>query len=299
MTPALQTDGLGKRYRKRWALHDCTLELAAGRVTALVGPNGAGKSTLLNLMVGLLRPTTGRLFVLGESPENHLRQLLPRVGFVAQDLPLYGDFTVAEMLRMGRALNVRWEGARVEARLRGVGIPLDRRVGTLSGGEHAQVALALALGKDPELLLLDEPLARLDPLARRELLASLMDAVSETGITVLFSSHDLGGLERVCDHLVLLGTGSVQLVDDIADIRRTHRRLVGPRKDVHGIANVDRIVECHETERQTSLLARVRGPIVDPAWDVQGVSLEDVVLAYLGGTRRGVADPDHELALMP
>ena len=160
---ALKTEGLGKRYRTAWGLRDCTFELPAGRVAALVGPNGAGKTTLLHLAVGLLAPSAGRIWVLGASPEHRLRDILPRIGFVAQDHPLYHDFTVEETLTMGRALNPAWDAGLAVERLRGLHIPMNRRVGSLSGGQRAQVALSLALGKRPELLLLDEPLASLDP----------------------------------------------------------------------------------------------------------------------------------------
>lgn len=295
MTAAVEAEGLGKRYGRTWALKGCTLVLPRERVIALVGPNGAGKSTLLNMMVDLVQPTTGRLSVLGQSPTSSLAELLPRVGFVAQERPLYQDFSVDDMLRMGRHLNVRWNGAGIEARLRGLGIRFDRRVRTLSGGQQAQLALGLALAKDPDLLLLDEPLASLDPLARRELLSALMEEVSERGTTVLFSSHDIAGIERVCDYLVLLGTGSVQIADDLSDILRTHRRLVGPPSASRATANVEHVVRASAAARQTAMIARVSGRVIDPAWDVHEVSLEDIVLAYLGASN--VSQPESERRL--
>ena len=198
MSAILQATGLGKRYGDEWALRDCSLELPAGRVAALVGPNGAGKTTLLHLAVGLLAPTSGRIEIFGSPPRRN-RSVLERVGFVAQDTPLYPSFKVGEMLTLGRRLNRRWDGQWAEDRLRGLGIPLGKRVGALSGGQRAQVALALALAKRPELHLLDEPVASLDPLARREFLQALMDSVAETGLTVVLSSHLIADLERVCD----------------------------------------------------------------------------------------------------
>jgi ABC-2 type transport system ATP-binding protein len=281
MTAVLATDRLGKRYGPTWGLRDCTFKLPAGRVAALVGPNGAGKTTLLHLAVGLLNPTEGAVHVLGYQPSESPREVLPRVGFVAQDHPLYRDFTVEETLTMGHALNPTWDGDLALCRLRSLRIPLDRRVRALSGGQRAQVALALALGKRPELLLLDEPLASLDPLARREFLGSVMEAVSETGMSVLLSSHDIGDLERVCDHLVILDSSSVRLDGGIGEILHTHRRLVGPARDSDRIANVEAVIHVSRTDRQKSLLVRVRGPILDSSWDVRDVTLEDVILGYL------------------
>jgi len=183
MSAILQATGLGKRYGDEWALRDCSLELPAGRVAALVGPNGAGKTTLLHLAVGLLAPTSGRIEIFGSPPRRN-RSVLERVGFVAQDTPLYPSFKVGEMLTLGRRLNRRWDGQWAEDRLRGLGIPLGKRVGALSGGQRAQVALTLALAKRPNLLLLDEPVASLDPLARREFLQALTDAAAADGLRV-------------------------------------------------------------------------------------------------------------------
>ncbi|MGH7910528.1 MAG: ATP-binding cassette domain-containing protein [Candidatus Dormibacteraceae bacterium] len=287
MTPALQTDRLGKRFGRRWALEDTTVALPAGSVCALVGPNGAGKSTLLNLVVGLLRPTAGTIQVLGERPGTPLRELLPRLWFVAQDQPLYRDFTITEMIRFGRSTNTCWDDRLALSRLHALDVPMDRRVGSLSGGQRAQVALALALGKRPELLLLDEPLSPLDPLARRDFLATVMAAVAELGTTVVLSSHDLGDLERVSDHLVILGPARVRLDGDIGDLLLSHRRLTGPRREIGHIANVEAIVDRQESERQVSLLVRVSGPILDPRWEVQMVALEDLVLGYLSSLRGG------------
>jgi ABC-2 type transport system ATP-binding protein len=278
----LETRELTKRYgRNTWALRDCTLALPAGRVAALVGPNGAGKTTLLHLSAGLLEPTHGSVQIFGRSPLQQPKETLPRLGFLAQDHPLYLSFSVADLLTFGHKLNPRWDDALARERIRTLGIPLDRPAGKLSGGQQAQVALVLALAKRPDLLLLDEPLASLDPLARREFLRTLMDAVAESGMTVLLSSHILSDLERVCDYLIILSAARVQLVGDIQEIVRTHKRLVGPRADPAAVASVHNVIEASHTERQTTLLVRVNGHLFDPAWDVQEVSLEDIVLAYL------------------
>ncbi|TDC40762.1 ABC transporter ATP-binding protein [Micromonospora sp. KC213] len=276
----LRTDGLGKRYRRTWALRDCTLALPTGRVIALVGPNGAGKSTLLRLTVGLLAPTTGTVEVLGESPTTNTPQVLSRVGFLAQDHPLYRHFTVADLLRFGRSCNLRFDQGLAERRLSQLGIPLDRKAGALSGGQQSQVALALALAKRPDLLVLDEPMASLDPVARLEFLQVLMGAVAADGITVLFSSHVVPELERVCDHLVLLNHSRVTLAGDIETLLTEHRLLVGPRTTTD-LDRAGTVVEATHSDRQTTLLVRDGGAPTAPHWQAHPIGLEDLVLAYL------------------
>ena len=281
MTAALETAGLGKRYRRRWALRDCSVSVPAGRVAALVGANGAGKTTLLHLTVGLLAPTSGSVRVFGSPPVGR-PGALTRVAFVAQDKPLYRGFTVAELLRFGARLNPRWDQATAEGWLRRLGIPLGQRAGRLSGGQQAQVALALALGKRADLLVLDEPLANLDPLARREVMEGLMAAVAETGMTVVLSSHVLAELEEVCDYLVLLAGGRVQVAGEIEALLAEHKVLVGPRAAAEALAaGPHAVVRASFTARQATLLARTGGPIHDPRWVVRDASLEELVLAYM------------------
>jgi ABC-2 type transport system ATP-binding protein len=276
----LETDRLGKRYGNKWALRDCSLQLPAGRIAALVGPNGAGKSTLLHLSVGLLRPDAGAVRVFGETPYRNT-EVLSGIGFVAQDTPLYRDFTAAELVVMGGKLNRQWDADLARNRLAQLGIPPRQPVGKLSGGQRAQVALALALAKRPRLLLLDEPIASLDPLARREFLQSLMGSVAESGTTVLLSSHLLGDLERVCDYLVVLHAARVHLVGAVDDLVAEHRLLVGPRHGGGPIAGVAAVVRASHTDRQSTLLVRVEDALDDPQWTVREVTLEDVILAYL------------------
>lgn len=223
MTAVLEAAGLGKRYRTGWALRDCSLAIPAGRMVALVGPNGAGKTTLLHLAVGLIAPTVGDVSILGWSARRHPGLVLSRVGFVAQDRPLYRRFTVGEMLRLGRELNARWDQAGAESRLRRLGIPLDRQIRRLSGGQAAQVALALALSKQADVLLLDEPAVNLDPLARRDFLRELVDAVAADGLSAVISSHVIADLERVCDYLVIVVEGRVQVAGDIDDLLAAHK----------------------------------------------------------------------------
>lgn len=281
MTLAIETTALGLRYRHRWALRDCDLAVPTGHVIGLVGPNGAGKSTLLHLAVGLLTPTTGRVSILGGPPVREHPDQLARVGFVAQDKPLYGSFRVEEMLRFGGWLNPGWDADLAAQRLRAVGVPLKQRVGRLSGGERAQVALALALGKRPELLLLDEPVANLDPLARREFLQVVMAEVASTGLTVLLSSHLVADLERVCDYLVLLSASRVQLAGETQQLLREHALLTGPRDRATAVTATQTVVQASHTDRQASLLVHLNRPILDPAWTVRPVGLEELVLAYM------------------
>src|SRR5215475_14334783 len=253
MSAVIQTSGLGKAYWRTWALRDCTLAIPAGRVVGLVGPNGAGKTTLLSLAVGLLAPTCGTITVLGERPAAGPAQLA-RVGFVAQDTPVYAGMTVAGHLRLGAWLNPGWDGELARRRIGQLGLDPRQRAGSLSGGQRAQLALTLALAKRPELLLLDEPVASLDPLARREFLQSVMESVAETGMTVVLSSHIVTDLERVCDHLVILAHARTQLVGPIEEIVAGHRLLTGPRTDPATVARVHDLIWESHTERQTTLL---------------------------------------------
>ena len=279
MSDALVADGLTKRYRRTLALDHCSFAVSEGAIVALVGPNGAGKSTLLHCATGLTRPSEGTISVLGGAPGD---TTLPGVGFVAQDAPLYRDFTADELLTMGDRLNADFDVAFGRARLRKVGVPLDRRVDRLSGGQRAQVALCLALAKRPQLLLLDEPLASLDPLARREFLSALVDAVAEEPMTVILSSHLISDLERVCDHLLVLHSGHVQVIGETDQVLATHKILIGPGGPRRSrIAGVERIISAADAQRQGTLLVRTNGQVVDPSWDQHDVTLEDVVLAYL------------------
>ncbi|MBB4909266.1 ABC transporter ATP-binding protein [Actinophytocola algeriensis] len=280
-TTALAATGLGKKYRRTWALKDCSLSVPEGRVVALVGPNGAGKTTLLHLVVGLLAPDQGDVTVLGSSAGT--TRTLSRVAFLAQDKPLYDGFSVADMLRFGARTNPGWDQDMAVRRLASLDIPLDRRVGKLSGGQQAQVALTVALAKRPELLVLDEPLANLDPLARHEVMRGLMAAVAESGMTVVLSSHVVSDLVDTCDWLVVLNGGRVQVSGDIEDLLAGHRLLTGPAELADGVAGRLAVVDDDRTDRQATLLVRTGEgrPPLDPRWTDRGVNLEELVLAYL------------------
>ncbi|HTU84750.1 MAG TPA: ABC transporter ATP-binding protein [Solirubrobacteraceae bacterium] len=284
MSAALATRGLGKRYGHRWALTNCTLEVPAGHVAGLVGANGAGKTTLLHLAAGLIEPSAGSIAVLGEAVAGTPAQLA-RIGFVAQETPLYPLLSVADHLRLGAALNPGWDAPLARARVARLGLDRSQRAGTLSAGARAQLALTLAIAKRPELLILDEPVASLDPLARREFLRALMEFTAADGVSVVLSSHLVADLERVCDYLILVAEGHVLLSGEIDELLATHRRLSGPRRDGAGLPASQQLIEASHTARQSTLLVRTEDPVIDPAWSVAQVSLEDIVLAYMG--RRG------------
>ncbi|MEU5053492.1 ABC transporter ATP-binding protein [Streptomyces sp. NPDC021096] len=278
---ALEAVGLGVKHRRGWALRDCSFRLPAGRVCALVGPNGAGKSTLLALAAGLRRPTRGRLGVLGGAPGDP--GVRPRVAYLAQDRPLYPNLTVADTLRMGRELNPgRWDQAAAERLVRSGNLSTSARVGSLSGGQRTRVALALAFGKRPELLLLDEPMGDLDRLVRHETAAALMAEAAEHSTTVVMASHVLAELDGVCDYLLLIADGRVRLAGEVEDLLSAHRLVMGRYED----AGTPRefaphtIVEARTTGRQLTALIRPDGP-VRGHWETAEPSLEELVLAHL------------------
>jgi ABC-2 type transport system ATP-binding protein len=276
----VEASGLGKRYGGTWALRECSLAVPAGHVAALVGPNGAGKTTLLNLAVGLAAPSAGAVTVLGGRPAGS-PAALDGIGFVAQDTPLYKNLSAAGMLHVTRNLNRRFDQPYAQARLAELGIPLNRRAGKLSGGQQAQLALTLALARRPRLLVLDEPVAMLDPVARHDFMALVLTATVDDGVSVLLSSHALTELERVADYLILLSRGRVQMAGDVDDLLACHRVLTGPA------AQADRyterpVVHARRGGAQAHLLVRAgAGDPVPPGWEAHPVGLEELALAYL------------------
>jgi ABC-2 type transport system ATP-binding protein len=285
MTAVLETKGLGKRYRKRWALSDCTLSVPAGRVTGLVGPNGAGKTTLLSLAVGLLAPTAGTVEVLGGQPASSNAQLA-KVGFVAQDAPTYSGLSVADHLRLGAHMNPGWDAVVAEARISQLGLDPAQKAGKLSGGQRAQLALTMAIAKRPELLILDEPIASLDPLARREFLQTLMEVTAEHELTVVMSSHLVSDLERICDYLIVLVASRVQVAGEVDALLASHYQLTGPRCDPASLPADWEIISASHTDRQSTLLVRSDRPIAGPNMAVDQIGLEDLVLAYMSQASR-------------
>jgi ABC-2 type transport system ATP-binding protein len=282
----LAAEDLGKRYSRGWALRQCSVEIPAHRVVALVGPNGAGKTTLMSLATGMLRPTTGRVRIFGEQPDG--RGTHPGLSFLGQQKPLYAGLSVADTLRMGRHLNPTWDQRYAQRLIADANVPPHARVGTLSGGQRTRVAVAVALGKRPRLILLDEPLADLDPLARQDTVHTLMTEAAQHGITVVMSSHVVAELQGVCDHLVLLGSGKVQLTGDLDRLLTEHVVLTGPAADrmpVSGVIDVQDV-----RNGLIRVLARTAVPHLSAAWTVGRPTVEDLVLAYMRiGARQAVA----------
>src|SRR5580698_7978496 len=276
----IEAKSLGKHYRGTWALRECTLAIPAGHVAALVGPNGAGKTTLLNLAVGLAAPSAGAVTVLGGRPAGS-PAALDGIAFVAQDTPLYKNLSVADMLYLTRSLNRRFDQSYARARLAELGIPPKRRAGKLSGGQQAQLALTLALARRPRLLLLDEPMAMLDPVARHDFMATVLTAAAEDGVSVLLSSHVLAELERVADYLILLSRGRVQVAGEVDDLLASHRVLTGPAAEADSYAGRP-VVHVRRGGAQAHLLVRA-GPDdpVPPGWEAHPVGLEELAMAYL------------------
>jgi ABC-2 type transport system ATP-binding protein len=270
-TIALEAVGLGKQYRRGWALRDCTFELPAGRIAALVGPNGAGKSTLMHLTNGLLTPTAG-----------HVRAH-QKLAFLGQDKPLYRKFTVAEMLRAGESMNPDWDNAYATKLVEEAGVPMRARIDTLSGGQRTRVALAVALGRRPQLIMLDEPLSDLDPLARKEVMQTLLAEVADTGMTVLLSSHVLSDLESACDYLLLLANGRIHLDGDVEDLLSQHRIMIGSSElDMPKTS----VVDSSRTARQATVLARTTK--AEAGWELHEPSLEELTLAYLRSAKENM-----------
>jgi len=276
----VEASGLGKRYGRMWALRECSLAIPAGRVAALVGPNGAGKSTLLNLVVGLAAPSAGGVTVLGGRPAGS-PAALDGIAFVAQDTPLYQNLSAADMLHLTASLNRRFDQRYAATRLGELGIALKRKAGKLSGGQQAQLALTLALARRPRLLVLDEPVAMLDPIARHDFMATVLTAMADDGVSVLLSSHVLAELERVADYLILLSRGRVQVAGEVDNLLASHRVLTGPAAEAARYTERP-VVHVRRAQAQAHLLVRATADdSVPPGWEAHPVGLEELALAYL------------------
>jgi ABC-2 type transport system ATP-binding protein len=280
MTAVIQTHGLGKQYGNHWALTDCTLSIPAGHVVGLVGPNGAGKTTLLHLITGMLAPTTGSIEVVGGEAAFNSTQLA-RVGFVAQDTPTYAGFSVADHLRLGAHLNPGWDSKFAKSRVLKLGLERAQKAGKLSGGQRAQLALTLAIAKRPELLVLDEPVASLDPLARRDFLQDLMESKVDRQMSVVLSSHLVADLERVCDYLIVLAASRVQIAGEVEHLLATHSLFAGPPPDPLTLPTGSHVISTSASGGHRITLVRTDVPVRDPDWTGAPVGLEDLVLAYM------------------
>jgi ABC-2 type transport system ATP-binding protein len=292
----IETTGLGKAYGKSWALHDCSIAIPEGRLTALVGPNGAGKSTLMNMVAGLAVPTTGAVTVLGGSPAGSPKAL-NGIAFVAQDAPVYKNLSVSDMIHLTRNLNHRFDSGYATARLNELGIPRGRKSGKLSGGQQSQLALTLALARKPRLLILDEPLAALDPLARQDFMATVMTAMADDGVSVLLSSHAISDLERFADYLLILSHGALAAAGETDGLIADHRVLTGPADEADRIAETLTVVQVRSAAAQAHLLVRTDDPDdpVPPGWEAHPVTVEELVLAYLRA-HRTAPSPERSVA---
>ena len=280
MTAILEAHALGMRYGRREALADCTLNIPPGHVVGLVGPNGAGKSTLLKLACGFLTPTAGTISVLGNTPGSGTGQLA-RVGFLAQDAPVYPNLSIADHLRLGARLNPRWDKGFAERRIAQLDLDPAQKAGKLSGGQRAQLALTVAAGKMPELLILDEPVASLDPLARRGFLNHLMESVAENGTGVILSSHLVSDLERVCDYLIVLVSSRVRLAGEVDQVIAAHHRIVCTRREPDALPAGLQVVSAEHTDRQSTFVVRTDAPLPAGDWAADPLSMEDLVLTYM------------------
>jgi ABC-2 type transport system ATP-binding protein len=279
--PALEAVALGKRYGHKWGLQDCSIRLPVGRVAALVGPNGSGKSTLLRMAAGITTPSSGEIRVFGHSPQDQTVEVLRQIGYLDQERPLYRPFRVQEMLKFGRRLNPNWDDALARGYLTDLEISSDAKISNLSVGQQAQVALTMCLAKRPALLLLDEPVAALDPVAREGLMHVLLRSVVDDHTTVLLSSHAIADLATICDYVIILSRARVHVADDLDYVLASHRLLLGSRERLPDVPPGVIVISTTHSERETALLVRVEVPIADPSWRVVEPTLEEIVLAYL------------------
>ena len=283
--PVIETNGLSKRFGRKWGLRDCSLSIPAGKVAALVGPNGAGKSTLLRMAAGLSRPTSGEINVLGEVPIDNGASFLSRVGYLDQERPLYRGFRVDEMFRFGEGTNPTWNMTTAHAYVDQLGISLRDRVNNLSGGQQAQVALTICLAKQPELLILDEPAAELDPVAREDLLRLLMREVAERGTSVVLSTHALGDVGSICDYLVIMSHSTIVLADDLEFVVESHRFLGAPSPNERELPDGVTVIDTRTSSRDVTYLVRMSLPLSDETWEITEPTLDEIIMAYLRLTR--------------
>jgi ABC-2 type transport system ATP-binding protein len=296
---ALEATRLGKRYGHKWGLEDCSFQLPNGRIAALVGPNGAGKSTLLRMAAGITRPSAGEVRVFGHSPQEQTVDVLRQVGYLDQERPLYRSFRVEEMLRFGQKLNPSWDASAARGYLNDLEIPIDSRVSKLSVGQQAQVALTMCLAKRPALLLLDEPVAALDPVAREGLMHVLLRSVVDDNSTVLLSSHAIADLVTVCDFVIILSASRVHVADDLDYVLASHRLLVASSEEAPQLPSGVVVISATNSERETKLLVRLEQPVSAPSWRVVEPTLDEIVIAYLREQPPAISAPTQPLDRRP
>lgn len=281
---AISASGLNVCYRRRRALIDCTLEVPEGRITAVVGINGAGKTTLLNCLVGLVRPSSGQATVLGGLAVGSA-EARQRVSFVAQDSPLYGNLTVSSMLSLTECLNRDFDHSQARRRFDQLELPENRKIGELSFGQQAQISLTLALARRPDLLIMDEPLARLDPIARKDFMRLVLSTAVNDGVSVMLSSHVVAELEPVADYLVLIHEGRVLIAEEIDTFLARHFVLTGPVDRIPILEQYGLVLGIRKAARQAKALLRNDSFTVEipDGWEREEVFLEELLLTYLGG----------------
>ena len=283
----IETEALTKRFRRRTALDECSLEVPRGRVAALVGPNGAGKTTLLRLLAGLARPTEGRISIFGEEMSTSNAQLRARVGYLDQDRPLYPWWRVREILEFGRRTNPAWDSEFAVRHLSQLDIDLGSRVRDLSGGQRAQVALAVCFAKRPELVLLDEPASALDPVARQDLLQNITELFADNEASVLMATHAIDDVAAICDYVIILSRSRVVLSEDLDYVLESHRLLSRGVDDGVPVPSGAVVLEERRSTREVTYLVRLAMPLERDGWRVERPSLNEIAIAYLREKRRG------------
>ena len=277
----LSAESVRKAYRRRgpWALEDVSLRVPSGALALLVGPNGAGKSTLIRGWMGFERVTSGRMAVYGLDPWRSRGEALRRVGYVAQGTPVYRRLSVADHVAMARSARPTFQADKARARLVGLGIPLEAKAGRLSGGQQAQLWLSLAIAMRCDVLLLDEPLASLDPLARREFMTSLVEAAQARGTTVLLSTHSVADIGDSFSYLIVLGSGRTMIDGPIDLILSTH--ATASERPPEGVVPVGTFPM--SDGRPATLVRASSASGVGPG--LQPASLGDVVMGYLASEK--------------
>lgn len=277
----IETESLTKRFRRRTALNDCSLQVPRGRVAALVGPNGSGKTTLLRLLAGLSRPTEGQITVLGEEMSTSKASLRARVGYLDQDRPLYPWWRVSEMLEFGRRINPSWDSAFAVRHLASLEIDLKSRVRDLSGGQRAQVALAICFAKRPELVLLDEPAAALDPVARQDLLQNIAELYAENESSVLMATHAIDDVAAICDYIIILSKARIVLSEELDYVLESHRFLSRGLDDGVDVPRGATVIQERRSMREITYLVRLAMPLERDGWRIERPSISDIAIGYL------------------